>query len=91
MVTENGSAVHAAQPGKNLVLKDAKIDMFKGSMRLIVGHSGSIIESSEELDFTANVSVQLPPALPNSIPADCTLFCNILVACKRVHQSMRRE
>jgi len=43
--------VDAAQPGKSLVLKNARVDMFKASMRLVVGQSGSIAEAEEAFSF----------------------------------------
>lgn len=37
-----GMPVGDAQPDKYLVIKNARIDMFKGSMRLAVNQSGSV-------------------------------------------------
>jgi len=51
--------VDRAQPGKDLVLKNARVDMFKASMRLAVGQQGSITESSEEFSFKANADHNL--------------------------------
>lgn len=43
------------QEGQVLLISNARIDMFKGSMRLAVGQNGSIEESSEKLADKVNV------------------------------------
>lgn len=51
--TARNDQVDKMKAGATLTLKKAKIDMFKGSMRLAVdGRSGGAIEESNPADFT---------------------------------------
>jgi len=45
------------EEGHFLTLRNAKIDMYKGSMRLAVNQWGVIERASEQSDFTVNVSL----------------------------------
>lgn len=47
-------AVDLAQPGKYITLRNAKIDMFRGSMRLAVDHWGKV-DALEDANFEAKV------------------------------------
>lgn len=51
-------AVELANAGKYLTLRNAKIDMYRGSMRLAVDQWGKV-EALEDASFKANVSVWL--------------------------------
>lgn len=46
----NGSAVDIMKEGTTIILRNAKIDMFRGSMRLAVNKWGRI-EATEPADF----------------------------------------
>lgn len=48
-------AVDVAKPGKSIIIRNAKIDMFRGSMRLAVNQWGKLEESSEALDVSPQV------------------------------------
>ena len=50
-----GAAVDLAKPGKSIILRNAKIDMYRGSMRLAVNQWGKVEETSD-LDFEPRVS-----------------------------------
>ena len=52
------TAVEFMEEGHFLTLRNAKIDMYKGSMRLAVNKWGVIERASEQSDFTVNVSLQ---------------------------------
>jgi replication factor A1 len=47
-------AVDLAQPGKYITLRNAKIDMYRGSMRLAVDQWGKV-EALEDASFDAKV------------------------------------
>lgn len=49
------NAADLAQPGTYLTLTNAKIDMFRGSMRLAVDGKGSV-EAAPQLSFKPRVS-----------------------------------
>ena len=49
-------AVDLVQEGKDLVIRNGRVDMFKGSMRLAVGQNGSIEAATEKLAGKVNVS-----------------------------------
>jgi replication factor A1 len=44
-------AVNILQPGTTAIIRNAKIDMFKGSMRLVVDKWGRV-EATEPANFT---------------------------------------
>jgi len=48
-------AVEKAQPGTYITLQNAKVDMYRGSMRLIVDKSGQVEDAPEE-KFSPKVS-----------------------------------
>ena len=63
-------AVDIAQPGKYIIVRNAKIDMFHGSMRLAVNHWGKVEPATEDLSFEPNVrhqsfAIQLLESLVN--------------------------
>ena len=60
-------AVDLIQDAKDLELQDAKVEMFKGSMRLSVPESGSVQLATSPLSIKANVSLSL--ALPVDLSA----------------------
>lgn len=49
--TARNDQVNMVKPGSTLILRNAKIDMFKGSMRLAVDKWG-LVEVTEPADFT---------------------------------------
>ncbi|GKE32970.1 putative nucleic acid-binding, OB-fold protein, partial [Tanacetum coccineum] len=50
--------VDAMKEGSTLILRNANIDMYKGSMRLAVDRWG-LVQSTESADFSANVDCNL--------------------------------
>ncbi|GKA55652.1 putative nucleic acid-binding, OB-fold protein [Tanacetum coccineum] len=56
--TARNEQVDAMKEGSTVILRNAKIDMYKGSMRLAVDRWGRV-ESTESADFSANVDCNL--------------------------------
>lgn len=54
------AAVEFMEEGHFLTLRNAKIDMYKGSMRLAVNQWGVIERAPEQADFTIKVTYALP-------------------------------
>jgi hypothetical protein len=57
-------AVHAvdiARPGKYIILRNAKVDMFRGSMRLAVNLWGKVEEDANPTEFDVKVSLRICP------------------------------
>lgn len=56
--TARNEQVDLANPGKYITLRNAKIDMYRGSMRLAVDQWGKV-EALEDANFKANVDNNL--------------------------------
>lgn len=61
-VCAGGPAVELAKVGSYLILRNARIDMFKGSMRLAVNQWGKVEEG--EGDFEVKVGAPAAPCCP---------------------------
>ena len=51
--------IDVVQPGKTVIIRNSKIDMFKGFMRLAVDRWGKVESASETAKFEVNTSNNL--------------------------------
>ena len=73
------SAVDTVQGGKDLELKSARVEMFKGSMRLSIPESGSIQQLSSSLTIKPKVSRGLSGHTRCSLTHAAPLLCCFLI------------
>ncbi|CEL94242.1 unnamed protein product [Vitrella brassicaformis CCMP3155] len=53
-LTLRGEQIETCQPGKTIVVRNGKIQMFKGHIRLEVDKWGKIVQAEEEAKFEIN-------------------------------------
>eukprot|EP00240_Pyramimonas_obovata_P011400 CAMPEP_0118927896 /NCGR_PEP_ID=MMETSP1169-20130426/5269_1 /TAXON_ID=36882 /ORGANISM="Pyramimonas obovata, Strain CCMP722" /LENGTH=133 /DNA_ID=CAMNT_0006869761 /DNA_START=63 /DNA_END=464 /DNA_ORIENTATION=- len=68
-LTARNQQVEMMTIGNKVYLRNAKIDMFKGSMRLAVDKWGLIQEANEEADFTPKIDYDLSAVEYELVPA----------------------
>lgn len=51
--------IDLVQPGKTVVVRNSKIDMFKGFMRVAVDRWGKVEQAKEAADFKVNTTNNL--------------------------------